>query len=100
MFFMPCCVDRPTMRFLELSWLVRYSMRNKALVFVAVLLGACSSQTASLDNARNQLVQTRTDYRDRMNAGSGEGTNQCEAKLAAADNAERAYKEAMSSGLP
>jgi hypothetical protein len=48
MFFMPCCVDRPTMRFLELSWLVRYSMRNKALVFVAVLLGACSSQTASL----------------------------------------------------
>jgi len=75
-------------------------MRNKALVFVAVLLGACSSQTASLDNARNQLVQTRTDYQDRMNAGSGEVTNQCEPKLAAADNAERAYKEAMSSGLP
>jgi hypothetical protein len=34
-----------------------------------------------------------------MNGGSGEVTNQCEAKLFAADNAERAYKEAMSSGL-
>lgn len=76
-----------------------YSMRNKTPVFVAVLLGACSSQTASLDNARNQLVQTRTDYQDCMNGGSGEVTNQCEAKLIAADNAERAYKEAMSSGL-
>jgi len=76
-----------------------YSMRNKALVFVAVLLGACSSQTASLDNARNQLVQTRTDYQDCVNGGSGEVTNQCEAKRVAADNAERAYREAMSSGL-
>lgn len=34
-----------------------------------------------------------------MNGGSGEVTNQCEAKLVAADNAERGYKEAMSSGL-
>ena len=66
-------------------------MQNKGLVSIAVLLGACSSQSASLENARNQLIQTQTDYRDCMNGGSGEITNQCEAKLVAADNAERTY---------
>ena len=74
-------------------------MWNMGLGFVAVLLTACSSQTASLDYARTQLIQTRTDYQSCMNGGSGEVTNQCEAKQVAADNAERTYKEAMSSGL-
>ena len=49
------------------DWRYRHQRRyyrNYDGPYAYALLGACSSQTASLDNARNQLVQTRADYQD------------------------------------
>jgi hypothetical protein len=74
-------------------------MRNRALVFVALLLGSCQSNTTSLDNARSQFLEAVEDYQACMNATSGEVINTCEPKRLLAEAAERAYKDAMSSGV-
>jgi hypothetical protein len=74
-------------------------MRQASFVFVLLLLGACTSQTASLDDARTQLLEARMDYQACTNGSSGEIVNQCDAKLVAADQAERTYRNAMSSGI-
>jgi len=74
-------------------------MRRTAFVFVVLLLGGCNSQTASLDGARTQLLEARAGYQECVNGSSGEVFNQCEAKLVAADDAEKAYRNAMSSGI-
>ena len=73
-------------------------MRGASFVFVVLLLGGCTSQTPSLDGARTQLLEARAGYQACVNGTSGEVVNQCEAKLVAADDAERAYRNAMSSG--
>jgi hypothetical protein len=74
-------------------------MRWALFVFVMLLVGGCTSQTASLDGARTQVLEARADYQNCVNGTSGEVVNQCEAKLMAADDAERAYRTAMSSGI-
>jgi hypothetical protein len=73
-------------------------MRNRVFVFVALLLGSCQSNTTSLDNARSQYADALADYQGCMNAASGEAINNCEPKRLVAEAAERAYKDAMSSG--
>jgi hypothetical protein len=74
-------------------------MRNTAFVCVALLLGNCQSNTASLDSARSQYADALADYQACMNATSGEASNNCEPKRLIAEAAEQAYKEAMSKGL-
>src|SRR6516164_2631730 len=37
-------------------------MRGGTFGFIALVLGGCTSQTASLDSARQQLLEARTDY--------------------------------------
>jgi hypothetical protein len=74
-------------------------MRNLAFVFIALLVGSCESHTTSLDGARNQFLEARADYQACMNATSGEAINNCEPKRLVAEGAERAYKDAMSSGV-
>jgi len=67
--------------------------------FIALVLGGCTSQTASLDSARQQLLEARTDYQECMNRSSADVTNNCEAKRVTVEGAERAYRDAMSNGL-
>jgi len=74
-------------------------MRWAAVVLVVLLLSGCTSPTASLEGARTQLLEARADYQECMNGTSGEVVNQCEAKLVAADDAERTYRNAMSGGI-
>ena len=73
-------------------------MRNRAFVFVALVLGNCQSNTASLDNARSQYADALADYQACMKTTSGEAMNNCEPKRLIAEAAEQAYKDAMSSG--
>jgi hypothetical protein len=73
-------------------------MRNRGFVFAALLLGACQSNTASLDNARSQYADAVADYQACMNAASGEASNNCEPKRLIAEAAEQTYKDAMSGG--
>ena len=73
-------------------------MRNRAFVFVALLLGSCQSSATSLDSTRSQYADALADYQACMNATSGEVINTCEPKRLIAEAAERAYKDAMSSG--
>jgi uncharacterized protein YceK len=70
-------------------------MRTGAFVFIALLLGGCS-QTASLDSARQQLLEVQADYQECVNR---DGANNCERKRMVVDDAERAYRDAMSRGL-
>jgi len=72
--------------------------KNRAFVFVALLLGSCQSNASSLDSARSQYADARADYQACMNATSGEAVNNCEPKRLVAEAAERAYKDAMSNG--
>ena len=44
-------------------------------------------------------MEARAGYRECVDGTSGEVVNQCEAKLVAADDAQRAYRNAMSSGV-
>ena len=74
-------------------------MRNGAFVFAALLLASCGSHTTSLDDARNQFLEARTDYQAWMNSATGEGITNCEPKRLIVEEAERAYKNAMSSGV-
>jgi hypothetical protein len=74
-------------------------MRNAAFVFVALLLGNCTSHMTSLDGARSQFLDAMEDYQACMSASSGEVANTCEPKRLIAVAAERAYKDAMSSGM-
>jgi hypothetical protein len=74
-------------------------MRNGAFVFFALLLGSCGSHTTSLDGARSQFLEAIEDYQACANATSGEVNNNCEPKRLVAEAAERAYKDAMSSGV-
>jgi hypothetical protein len=74
-------------------------MRGGTFVFIALALGGCTSQTASLDSARQQLLEARTDYQECVNGSSADVTNNCEAKRVTVEGAERAYRDAMSSGL-
>ena len=73
-------------------------MWNRLFVFVALLLGSCQSNTTSLDNARSRYADAVADYQACVNATSGEVINTCEPKRLIAEAAERAYKDAMSSG--
>ena len=73
-------------------------MRCRAFVFVALLLGNCQSNTASLDNARSQYADALADYQACMMTTSGEAMNNCEPKRLIAEAAEQAYKDAISSG--
>jgi hypothetical protein len=73
-------------------------MRNRAFVFAALFLGSCQSNTTSLDNARSQYADARADYQACMTATSGEAITNCEPKRLIAEDAERAYKDAMSKG--
>ena len=72
--------------------------KNRAFVFVALLLGSCQSNATSLDSARSQYADALADYQACINATSGEAINTCEPKRLIAEAAERAYKDAMSSG--
>jgi len=74
-------------------------MQNGVFVFVALLLGSCESHTTSLDAARTQFLEAIADYQACMNATSGEAIKNCEPKRLLAEAAERAYKDAMSSGV-
>jgi len=74
-------------------------MRNGAFVFAALLLASCGSHTTSLDDARNQFLEARADYQACMNSATGEGMTNCEPKRLIVEDAERAYKNAMSSGV-
>jgi len=73
-------------------------MRKASLVFVVLLLCSCS-RTVSLDAAREHFIQARTDYDDCVTRSSGEAMNRCESARAVAEAAERAYTDAMSSGV-
>ena len=70
-------------------------MRTGAFVFIVLLLGGCTS-TASLDSARQQLLETHADYQECVNRSGG---HNCETKRMVAEDAERAYRDAMSRGL-
>ena len=72
-------------------------MRKTGLVFV-VLLCSCS-RPVSLDGAREHFIQARADYDDCVTRSSGESINRCESARAVAEAAERAYTDAMSSGV-
>jgi len=74
-------------------------MRSGLFVFVAMLLGACGSRAISLDIARSQFVAAMADYQECMRSSSGELANNCEPKRLVADDAERAYRNAMSAGV-
>jgi len=73
-------------------------MRKANLAFVVLLLCGCS-RTVSLDGARDHFIQARTAYDDCVTRSSGEAINRCESERAVAEEAERAYKDAMSSGI-
>ena len=73
-------------------------MRKASLAFVVLLLCSCS-RAVSLDGAREHFIQARTDYDDCAARSSGEAVNRCESERAVAEAAERAYKDAMSSGV-
>jgi hypothetical protein len=74
------------------------SMRGGTFGFIALVLGGCTSP-ASLDSARQQLLEARSDYQECVNRSSADVANNCEAKRVTVEGAERAYKDAMSSGL-
>jgi hypothetical protein len=74
-------------------------MRNGAFVFAALLLASCGSHATSLDDARNRFLEALADYQACMNATTGEFTANCEPKRLIAEDAERNYKNAMSSGV-
>jgi hypothetical protein len=74
-------------------------MRNGVFVFAALILASCGSHTTSLDDARNQFLEARADYQTCMNSATGEGITNCEPKRLIVEEAERAYKNAMSSGV-
>ena len=75
-------------------------MRSETLVVVALLLGGCgSTQMASLDSIRNQYLEAQLDYQDCTTTSGGEAINRCESKRAAAEAAEKTYRDAMSKGL-
>ncbi len=74
-------------------------MRNVAIVLVALLLSGCGSHTGSLDDARNQFFEALADYQACMNSTTGESITNCEPKRLIAKDAERSYKNAMSSGI-
>jgi hypothetical protein len=67
-------------------------MRNGAFVFAALLLASCGSHTTSLDDARNQFLEARTDYQACMNSATGEGITNCEPKRPIVEEAERATR--------
>ncbi len=69
-------------------------MRTGAFVFIVLLLGGCTSQ--SLDSARQQLLEAQADYQECVKRS---GANNCETKRVVAEDAERAYRDAMSRGL-
>ena len=74
-------------------------MRNGAFVFAALLLGSCGSHSTSLDDARTQFLEARADYQACTNSATGEGITNCEPKQLVVEEAERAHKNAMSSGV-
>ena len=74
-------------------------MRTEAFVFAALLLASCGSHPTSLDDARNHFLDARADYQACMNSATGEGITNCEPKRLIVEDAERAYKNAMSSGV-
>ena len=69
-------------------------MRTGAFVFIVLLLGGCTSH--SLDSARQQLLEAQADYQECVKRS---GANNCETKRVVAEDAERAYRDAMSRGL-
>ena len=74
-------------------------MRNVTIVSTALLLTSCGSHTGSLDDARNQFLEALVDYQACMNSTTGESTTNCEPKRLITEDAERTYKNAMSSGV-
>jgi hypothetical protein len=74
-------------------------MRIGFVAFVGVLLGGCGSHPPSLDGARSEFLAALADYQACESATSGEIANNCEPKRLIAENAERAYRDAMSSGV-
>ena len=75
-------------------------MRNGAFVFAGLLLASCGSRTtSSLDEARNQFLEALADYQACMRSTTGEVITTCKAKQLIAEDAERTYKNAMSSGV-
>ena len=74
-------------------------MRNVTIVSAALLFASCGSHTGSLDDARTQFLEASADYQSCMNSTTGEGITNCEPKRLIAEDAERTYKNAMSSGV-
>ena len=75
-------------------------MRNGAFVFAALLLASCGSRTTSSLVARNQFLEALADYQACMSSSTtGEVITTCKAKQLIAEDAERTYKNAVSSGV-
>ena len=74
-------------------------MWNGAFVFVALMLASCGSHPTSLDDARNQFLEALADYQACINSTAADVITNCEPKRLIAEDAERTYKNAMSSGV-
>jgi len=75
-----------------------WNVTNVTIVSTALFLAGCGSHTGSLDDARNQFLEALADYQSCMNSTTGESITNCEPKRLIAEEAERTYKNAMSSG--
>ena len=64
-----------------------------------MILASCGSHTTSLDDARNQFLEALVDYQACINSTTAEVITNCEPKRRIAEDAERTYKNAMSSGV-
>jgi hypothetical protein len=72
-------------------------MKDFVLMISVLLVGCTPSPVVTLDDARNQLEQSLTDYRTCMNANGGDHT--CRAEQLTMEANQKAYADAMSSGL-
>ena len=68
-----------------------------ALMFVVLLVGCTRPPVVTLDDARNQFEQSAAAYRTCMNAIGGDHT--CVPEQLIMETDQKAYADAMSSGL-
>ena len=72
-------------------------MKGFVVMFVVLLVGCTRPPVVTLDDARNQFEQSAAAYRTCMNAIGGDHTCVPERLIMEAD--QKAYTDAMSSGL-